>query len=381
MEVTFRKGKETRTVCFPPSGCVAAGRSAMADYQVEDMAVSIFHVEMRYRMDPQGAATLVVRDISSNGTGVVKTTQPGEEAIPPVKDADTAVGPRAGLITPMWWPTPRSAEGRAETLWVDIKQDEPLHKGKSAKPVLPIVKAPQRPATWPKGWASLPTSAQKIWIEEGIEDAHDLANFYTTAKEFDDELKVAGVPEGDRAVAAVYWKDSRMASTTAKPSGPVVAPKPHTETVMALAAPSAKRTRTGPMMLNAPGLPHQQWAAREKQKKANARDAQGLSPAKAEHLQEVWDIYFRAGRPSNLHREVRVEDRDTLKIQFFKPVERYADSLAGRLAGWRRWEAWVATQPGASPFRPTDFVMGKYLHGVDAGGPTAAGQAWHGLKW
>ena len=72
---------------------------------------------------------------------------------------------------------------------------------------------------------------------------------------------------------------------------------------------------------------------------------------------------------------------DTLKSLLLKPIERYADSLSDRLAAWRRWEAWVSGQPGASPFRPTDLVVGKYLHGVDAGGPTAAGQAWHALKW
>ena len=227
MEVTFRKGREARVVCFPPTGCLAVGRSPVADYRMEDLAVSVFHLEVRCRMDPQGVSTLVIRDMSSNGTGVVKTDNPEEKANPLVKDADTDVGPRVGLIIPMWWPPPRAAERRAETLWVSIKQDEPLHKDESVKPVLPVVKAPKRPTTWPKAWASLPTSVQRVWIGEGVEDAHDLANIYTTARELDDELRDAGVPEGDRAIAAAYWKDSRRASATARPSGPVEIGRAH----------------------------------------------------------------------------------------------------------------------------------------------------------
>ena len=102
------------------------------------------------------------------------------------------------------------------------------------------------------------------------------------------------------------------------------------------------------------------------------------------HLDEVWEIYLRAGTKSALHRKVEGQDKMVLKDLILKPVGRYADSLAGRLTAWRRWETWVFDQPyglGGSAFQPSDLLMGKYLSEVDQGGPTAASQAWAGLKW
>ena len=78
-----------------------------------------------------------------------------------------------------------------------------------------------------------------------------------------------------------------------------------------------------------------------------------------EHLNEVWDIYLRAGKASTFRRAGN--DEVTLKALLLRPIARYADSLPARLAAWRRWEKWAtARQPGnmQAPFKPTDILMG-----------------------
>ena len=56
-----------------------------------------------------------------------------------------------------------------------------------------------------------------------------------------------------------------------------------------------------------------QWRAKEAMKATRAVQRQGTQPVASMHLQEVWDIYTRAGSSSTLHREVVGEERDVLR--------------------------------------------------------------------
>jgi hypothetical protein len=65
-----------------------------------------------------------------------------------------------------------------------------------------------------------------------------------------------------------------------------------------------------------------------------------------------------------LHREVEGQDKMTLKNLTLKPMSCYADSLAGKLDTWRRWETWAMSQSheaGGSAFKPSDFLASNYF--------------------
>ena len=117
--------------------------------------------------------------------------------------------------------------------------------------------------------------------------------------------------------------------------------------------------------------------------RSRAAQSQGLRPATQGHLDEVWEVFRRAGRASQMYRNTQGDEEQVLKDLILQSVTRFADSLASRLAAWRRWEAWALSQ-GKGPniaFKPTDLMLGKYLREISRGGPTAAKQAWASLKW
>ena len=95
-------------------------------------------------------------------------------------------------------------------------------------------------------------------------------------------------------------------------------------------------------------------------------------------------LFLRAGKSSSLYRNLPKNEEPIFKKLLLRPISRYPDSMQARHAAWKRWETWVATQPAGmqlSPLKPGDYAVGKYLQGVEDGGPTAAANAWAGLKW
>ena len=138
------------------------------------------------------------------------------------------------------------------------------------------------------------------------------------------------------------------------------------------------------MIINAPGLWHLRWQKNEREKAEKASKAQGLQPVCTEHMEQVWALFLCAGKSSSLYRNLPKDEEPIFKNLLLRPIRRYPDSMQARFPAWRRWETWVATQPAElqlSPFKLGDYAVGKYLQGVEEGGPTAAANAWAGSKW
>ena len=381
-KLTFRNGAEVRTFSVGPHQTVTVGRSSKADYQVEDTAVSLIHAKVALEAHG-GRARLAITDTSTNGTAVIPPGM-GATAAAPIPRGQTIGAPvGSGLMVPAERPVGLPQRG-STVLWIEVEAQPERKPRRDHSAILPVKDRRPRPSTWPRAWASLPDSVLDIWEREGIEDALDLAGFYTSPENADATLAEEKVPEADRRMAVAYWRDTRKANAVSQPSGTPTERRAEAQQPQRGEAPQLKRRRITPKVHHAPGIAHTRWLEKERAKDTKAVQAQGLNPAKQEHLDEVWEIYLRAGARSTLHRKVEGQDKMILKDLILKPVSRYADSLAGRLATWRRWEAWVFDQPyglGGSAFRPSDLLMGKYLSQVDKGGPTAASQAWAGLRW
>lgn len=107
-------------------------------------------------------------------------------------------------------------------------------------------------------------------------------------------------------------------------------------------------------------------------KAERARAAQGAIEPRPEQLDPVWELYRRAGR-NTMYKEVEEDKVADLRCLVVKPFARFADSPSGRLAAWRRWEAWMEVN------EPKLFVQtAGRRHGQV---PVASRQGWpHGLE-
>ena len=154
------------------------GRSARADYLLDEVGASNTHVEVR--AGPNG---LQVRDCSLNGTGYLDETG---ALVRMAKGAVTFLGPEVRLVIPYakpgggknndyedrvhrircWSAEPDRARGTVPL---------PLHDTQGGKD-------DEFPTTWPRSWATLPLVLKQAWADEGIEDAQDLSGFYSTSR-------------------------------------------------------------------------------------------------------------------------------------------------------------------------------------------------------
>ena len=379
---TFHMGEQSTLVHVPHKGEMTIGRSHRADYRIEGMGVSNFHVNLKRGKDAQGATIFMATDVSQNGTGMINEGQPLTEASPMPRQIPVILTEGSGLVIPMRTPGQhRHAEG-PHVLWLRATA-ELLAQKPSNDQVTPTPPSIKTPSAWPTSWTSLPDDVQQHWIDEGIESLDDLRSFYTSPVELHAELTKVGVPEAHRNMALTAWRDTTRALATARPpSKPSSSSQTPRTTVPDQRLPV--KLKRGPMMINAPGLWHMRWQQKEREKAEKATRAQGLQPASTEHMEQVWTLFLRAGKASSLYRDLPKEEEPIFKNLLLRPIRRYPDSMQARLAVWRRWETWVATQPTElriSPFKPGDYAVGKYLRGVEEGGPTAAANAWAGLKW
>ena len=222
-----------------------------------------------------------------------------------------------------------------------------------------------------------------MWQDEGIEDVSDLQTFYTSVHELHEHLGKKGISTTHCEKAVAHWADTAPAVATARSSGGPTREEeprepPPTTTIVA-----TKKLCRKPKFINGPGLFEHQWRAKEAMKATRAVQRQGTQTAASMHFEEVWDIYTRAGSSGTLHREVMGEERDVLRDLVLQPIKRYTDSLAGRLATWRRWEKWRENhevRDAKSAFRPTDTTMGKYLLEIATNGAAAATQTVAGFR-
>ena len=376
-----RMAEASTPVHLPPNGIYTVGRSHKADFKIEGNGVSNTHLTISSGPTPQMVS---VTDTSQNGVGVVPPGGRADEAATLQKGITTSVPLDAGLLIPMRLPGGSASMRDAAVLWILRPADLPIatQVDREMQPPRPLLRQPPRPPTWPSKWMSLANSIQDLWEKEGICTPMDLDASYTSEADLRAELAGVGATEPESALAIAFWRsaarDARM------PAGSWQIPEAPHRRREPPDAPVTKRRKGPPKQLHEPGLWHQQWQAKDALRTARATRAQGLLPATREHLEEVWKIYLQARPYSSLYRKEAMADEDTLRELLTRPFRRYADSLGGRLAAWRRWEAWTRTQQpneDNNPFRPTGFFMGKYLLHVDQGGATAAAQAWAGLKW
>ena len=147
---------------------------------------------------------------------------------------------------------------------------------------------------------------------------------------------------------------------------------------------TAKRPRKPPPALNAPGIWHKRYYAYQEERRQQTLEAQGLAEASPQLLEEVWTLFERAQGHGTLWRELCGQEREQLRALLLRPFRRYADSLKARLAPWRRWERFLATQEtcaDTTAFAPDPIVAGRFLNMVAEGGPTAASNRWSHLRW
>ncbi len=367
-------------VVIPERETFTVGRSHRADYRVDGNGVSNMHTDLTYHAKEN---RITITDRSQNGTGVIPRGGSPGDAVPVDKGVPTPLRLGSGLLIPMKLVGGEQARGENEVVWIEETRRATQRTGSTTADLLARAQ-PQRPPTWPRAWAALDPDVQSLWVEEGIEDAQDLSAFYTSEAEVKAHLEEKGIARKAWDLTVTYWKDAARASATSAPSKVVNPSKEIAPVQTKRTGPMIKKRGGPPKQLNAPGLWHLQWQAKQRRQEQNAVRAQGLDPAKEEHLEAVWSIYLRAGRRSSLWRPIKKEEETDLKNLLLRPIRRYADSMPARLAAWRRWETWVGNQdvndPGA-PFKPTDLLMGRYLTEVESGGPTAASQAWAGMKW
>ena len=266
----------------------------------------------------------------------------------------------SGLLIPMRASGQhRQGEG-PHVLWLRATDHPPVQEtvgNQSAQ--TPSSRSP--PSTWPTSWASLPDDVKSIWTEEGIESLEDPKSFYTSSGELHAELAKAGVPQPHRDMALTAWRDTTRALATARrqdaPSSSSTTPRP---TVPSRHFPV--KLKKGPVMINAPGLWHLRWQKNEREKAEKANQAQGLQPVCTEHMEQVWALFLRAGKSSSFYRNLPEDEEPVFKNLLLRPIRRYPDSMQARLAAWKRWETWIATQLDElriSPFKPGDYAVGK----------------------
>ena len=301
-------------------------------------------------------------DVSLNGTGVVSECRPATDASPMPRQVPVILPEGSCLLIPMRASGQhRQGEG-PHVRWLRATDHLPI-QGAVNNQIAPTPPSRTTPGTWPMSWASLPDDIKRIWTDEGIESLEDLKSFYTSSEELHAELTKACVPQPHRDMALTAWRDTTRALATANkrqntPSSSSITPR--------LTVPNRQfpvKLKKGPMIINAPGLWHLRWQKNEREKAEKASKAQGLQPACTEHMEQVWALFLRAGKSSSLCRNLLKDEEPIFKNLLLRPTRRYPDSMQARLAAWKRWETWVATQPAElqlSPFKPGDYAAGKY---------------------
>ena len=382
MHTAFHMDEQRAPVHVPYKEEMTIGRSTRADYRIEGMGVSNFHVYLRRGKNAQGATIFMATDVSLNGTGFVSEGRPATEVSPMPRQVPVILPEGSGLLIPVRASGQhRQGEG-PHVLWLRAMDQLPIQEAVNNQ-IAPTPSSRTTPGTWPRSWASLLDDIKRIWTDEGIESLDDLKSFYTSSEELHAELAKVGVPQPHRDMALTAWRDTTRALATVKrqntPSSSSIAPRPAVPNQQFLV-----KLKKGPMIINAPGLWYLRWQKNERKKAEKATRAQGLQPACTEHMEQVWALFLRAGKSSSLYRNLPKVEEPIFKNLLLRPIRRYPDSMQARFAAWKRWETWVATQPAElqlSPFKPGDYAVGKYLQGIEAGGPTAAANAWAGMKW
>ena len=177
--VAFLRTTDSKKYVEIPCGRnVTIGRSHKADLQIMGDRISSIHVEIKLG-EGHNAGSVIVKDVSQNGTGLLRPSQRPHEALALPGDTEMVVPWGSGLIVPMR----RPGAGRAElwamekVLWLETPTshhpDEERRRGREHL-------TQKRPLTWPSSWTPLPEDVQDVRQNGGIQDVSDLQTFYTS---------------------------------------------------------------------------------------------------------------------------------------------------------------------------------------------------------
>ena len=180
LRVEIEHNGKTRRYDNTAGHTLVMGRSAKADYPLDEMGASNNHAEIEATSEG-----LRVKDCSQNGTGYVAKDG---GVVRMAKGADTPMSSGAGLIIPYTKP----GGGRDESFndrvhW--IRYYKTAQEPATGHAPLPLQESQcgaggvDLPTTWPRSWMSLPMAVKEAWAREGIEDAQELSSFYTTESE------------------------------------------------------------------------------------------------------------------------------------------------------------------------------------------------------
>ena len=213
MNTAFHMDEQRTLVHVPYKEEMTIGRSTRADYRIEGMGVSNFHVYLKRGKNAQGATIFMATDVSRNVTGFVSEDQPATEASPMPRQVLVILPEGSGLLIPMRASGQhRQGEG-PHVLWLRAADHFPMQEAANNQ-LAPTPSSRTARGTWPTSWASLPDDVRRIWIDEGIESLDDLKSFYTSSEELHAELEKVGVPQPDRDMAFTAWRDTIRALAT-----------------------------------------------------------------------------------------------------------------------------------------------------------------------
>lgn len=378
MQVVVRGSAGQWSLHVPEKGAITVGRDSASHIVVQDLAASKIHVVLTPKRAADGRLHLLARDVSSNGTGYLRGTQ-GPEAAPvriafqealPLHEGDFLVVPFSGKGDQG---KPRSVATEGAITFVSIQTLEAPAERQARATVEPPVEAV------PQCFGNrLHPSVARIWVEDGVATARDLANLYASEKDLRNDLSGGGVDDANLPEAGRIWKQARQWAVQGENALPAV-PHPVRDP-----PPPAKRPRKPPLACGEPGVWHQQYKAFQEAASQRAREGQGLAGLDPALMEEVWGLFQRAGDRSSFWTAGVGPQQEGVRALLLRPFARYADSLRARLAPWKRWERFLHSMGRHSDeaaFRPDPMLLGQFLLQVEVGGPTAAPSMWAHLRW
>ena len=171
MVAFIRTTDSKKYVDIPYVRTVTIGRPHKADLQIMGDRISSIHVEIKMA-EGRNAGSVIVRDVSQKGTGLLRPGQRPHEAAALPGDTEMVVLSGSGLVVPMRRPSAGRNELQVmeKIIWLETPTSHHPDKEQRRGQEHPMRK---RPPTLPTSWTSLPEDVQDVWQDEGIEDVAD----------------------------------------------------------------------------------------------------------------------------------------------------------------------------------------------------------------
>ena len=120
MVAFLRTAGSTKYGEIPYGRTVTIGRSQKADLQITGDRISSTHVEFKLA-EASNAGSVIVRDVSQNGTGLLRPGQRPNEAVTLPGDTEMVVPWGSGLVVPMRRPSAGRPELQAmeKIIWLE----------------------------------------------------------------------------------------------------------------------------------------------------------------------------------------------------------------------------------------------------------------------